>query len=57
MESVTLFNMIGQAVATWDVKDQSQQNILLPIKNLSSGTYIAKVKTDKGDTSRKIVFN
>ena len=57
IESVTLFNMIGQAVATWDVKDQSQQNILLPIKNLSSGTYIAKVKTDKGDTSRKIVFN
>jgi hypothetical protein len=57
VESVTLFNMIGQAVETWDVKDQSQQNILLPIKNLSSGTYIAKVKTDQGDTSRKIIVN
>jgi hypothetical protein len=29
----------------------------VPISGISSGTYIVKVKTDKGDTSRKIVFN
>ena len=57
VETVTLYNMIGQTVSTWKVNDQNQQNIVFPIKNLSSGTYIAKVKTDKGDTSRKIVFN
>ena len=57
VEKVTLFNLLGQLVATFDVKDQNQQNIQLPIKDLSSGTYIVKVKTDKGETSRKIVFN
>jgi len=57
VEKVSLFNMLGQIVTTFDVKDQNQQNIQLPIKDLSSGTYIVKVKTDKGETTRKIVFN
>jgi hypothetical protein len=57
VEKVLLFNMLGQLVTTFDVKDQNQENIQLPIKNLSSGTYIVKVKTDKGETTRKIVFN
>lgn len=57
VEKVTLFNLLGQSVGTFDVKDQNQQNIQLPIKDLSSGTYIVKVKTDKGETTRKIVFN
>jgi hypothetical protein len=57
VESVSLFNMLGQAITTWDVKDQNQQNIELPIKGLSTGTYIVKVKTTKGETSRKIIVN
>ena len=57
VEQVMLYNMLGQEVANFNVKEQDQQNILLPIKELSTGTYIVKVKTDKGDTERKIVFN
>ncbi|WP_395052633.1 choice-of-anchor D domain-containing protein [Flavobacterium sp.] len=57
VETATLFNILGQSVASWNVKDQSQQNILLPIKNLTSGTYIVKVKTEKGFTSRKVIIN
>jgi len=57
VEQVLLHNLLGQLVSTLDVENQNQQNILLPISGLSSGTYIVKVKTDKGDTSRKIVFN
>ena len=57
VEKVLLYNMLGQEVAAFDVKEQNQQNILLPIRALSTGTYIVKVKTDKGDTERKIVFN
>lgn len=57
VELVTLYNMLGQQVGVWEVNDQSQQDIQVPIKNLSTGTYIVKVKTDKGDTSRKIIFN
>ena len=57
VEKVSLYNMLGQMVTIFDIKDQNQQNILLPIKDLTTGTYIVKVKTDKGDTTKKIVFN
>ena len=56
VQSVSLFNMLGQSIASYDVKEQSQNNISLPIKTISAGTYIVKIKTDKGDTSRKIVI-
>jgi hypothetical protein len=56
VESVALFNLLGQAVGTWDVENQNQQDIQLPITKLSTGTYIVKVITDKGDTSRKIII-
>lgn len=57
IEKVILFNMLGQSIVTFDVKDQNQQNIELPIKELSSGTYIVKIKTDNGDITKKIIFN
>jgi trimeric autotransporter adhesin len=57
VEKVELYNMLGQAIGTWTVKDQAQNNIQLPIKNISTATYIVKIKTTKGDTSRKIIIN
>ena len=57
VEKVLLFNLLGQEVSNWKVADQDQQNIQLQIKNLSTGTYIVKIKTDKGETSKKIIIN
>ena len=57
VEKVTLFNLLGQSISNWDVANEDQQNIQLPIQNLSSGTYIAKLKTDKGERSKKIILN
>ena len=57
VESVALYNMLGQSVGTWDAKNLDQLNIELPVKTLSTGTYIVKIKTDKGETSRKIIIN
>jgi hypothetical protein len=57
VEKVEVYNLLGQLVGSWNVIDQNQQNIQLPIKNYSTGTYIVKIKTTKGDTSRKIIFN
>lgn len=57
VEKVALFNMLGQIVATFDVKNQNQSNIQLPIKDCRSGTYIVKVKTDKEEITRKIIIN
>ena len=48
---------IGQSISNWNVADEDQQNIQLPIQNLSAGTYIVKVITDKGESSKKIILN
>jgi hypothetical protein len=53
-EKVTLFNMLGQSISTWKIENQDQQNIRIPIKNISSGIYIVKIKTSKGENSKKI---
>ncbi|SHF89224.1 Por secretion system C-terminal sorting domain-containing protein [Flavobacterium fluvii] len=56
INSVSLFSMTGQNIAVWDVKDSEQTNIQIPIKNISSGIYIVKVKTTDGESSKKIVI-
>ncbi|KIA85151.1 hypothetical protein OA85_12140 [Flavobacterium sp. AED] len=55
VKKVTLFNIIGQSISTWEIKNQDQKNIQLPIKKISSGVYIAKIQTTKGDFSNKII--
>ncbi len=56
VEKVQLYNVLGQQVSVWNVENQNQENIQLPIKNLSSGTYIANIKTTKGSISKKIII-
>jgi hypothetical protein len=56
VEKVTLFNILGQSVANWSVENQEQQNIQLPIKKMSSGIYVAKIKTSNGEISKKIII-
>jgi hypothetical protein len=56
LQKVTLYNMHGQSIAIWEIEDQLQQNIQLPIKNLSSGVYIARIQTSNGDFSKKIII-
>lgn len=55
VNSVNLYNMLGQSIAKWNVENSQQTNIQIPIKNLSSGVYIAKVKTTNGHLSKKII--
>ena len=57
IETVGLFNILGQQVGNYDLKNQTQTNIVLPLKQLATGTYIVKMNTDKGATSRKIIIN
>lgn len=56
VQKVTLYNMNGQSIATWEIENQNEQNIQLPILNLSSGIYIAKVQTSQGGFSKKIII-
>lgn len=57
INSVSLFNTTGQNIAVWDIKDLEQTNIELPIKNISSGVYIVKIKTTTGESTKKIIVN
>jgi hypothetical protein len=57
VNSVTLFSMTGQNIENWNVNDGEQSNIEIPIKNINSGVYIVKVKTSKGESSKKIIVN
>jgi LEA14-like dessication related protein len=47
--------MTGQNIENWNVDDGDQTNVQIPIKNISSGIYIVKVKTSKGESSKKII--
>ena len=53
---VTLYNITGQKIANWDVKGREQSSIQIPIKNLPAEIYIVKIKTTKGDFSKKIII-
>ena len=57
IKSVSLYNLLGQQVITWDIKNQNQTVMHLPINGLSTGGYIVKIITDKGDISKKILIN
>jgi hypothetical protein len=57
VNSVALFNIGGKNIEKWDLKDSGQTNIQIPIKNIPSGIYIVKVKTTKGESSKKIIVN
>ncbi|MFI0491058.1 LamG-like jellyroll fold domain-containing protein [Flavobacterium sp.] len=56
VEKVELFNILGQSIASWKTENLDQQNIQIPIKSISSGIYIAKVKTTNGELSKKIII-
>jgi len=55
VDKVTLYNILGQSISTWKIENQEQQNIQIPTKNISSGVYIAKLKTSEGEISKKVV--
>jgi hypothetical protein len=55
VSSISLFNILGQFISKWEINNEEQTNIQIPIQNLSPGTYIAKIKTTKGDLSQKII--
>lgn len=53
--AVSLFNIQGKLMSKWNVTDKEQTNIKIPIQNIASGVYIVKMKTSKGNISKKII--
>ncbi|UUC45549.1 LamG-like jellyroll fold domain-containing protein [Flavobacterium cerinum] len=54
--SVSLYNVLGQQLNSWRTATMEQQEIVLPVNNVSTGTYIVKVDTNKGSISKKIII-
>ena len=57
VQSVELYNILGQAIRSWNVENTDQQKIQIPVNNVSAGTYIVKVHTTKGDLNTKIIID
>lgn len=55
IEEVTLYSLIGQAVANWKV-NSNDSKIELSVPQLSAGTYIVRTKTNEGVSSKKILI-
>lgn len=56
IEKVMLYNITGQLLGTWKTDNMDQQEILLPVRNVSTGTYIIKADTNKGSLSQKTII-
>jgi len=54
VKKVYLYNLLGQLIAHWDVENKI--NIQIPVRNVSQGTYMVKVKTSNRDVSTKIII-
>jgi hypothetical protein len=56
IKSVSVFNLLGQEIISKNTDNQHQNLIQLSAQNLSIGTYIVKVNSEKGSTSKKILI-
>ena len=56
ISTVSLFNILGQFITKWEISNLDQNNIEIPILNISSGIYITKITTTDGDFSTKIII-
>ena len=54
--AVSLFNMQGKLMSTWDVSEKEQTSIKIPMQNKISGVYIVTLKTSKGNINKKIII-
>ncbi|ESU22914.1 hypothetical protein FEDK69T_16930 [Flavobacterium enshiense DK69] len=56
VESVQLFNILGQSIEKWNVADEEQRNIKIPVEHIRSGTYIVRLKASNGLLSKKVII-
>ena len=56
IESVSLYDIQGKLISNWEITDKEQTNIKIQVQNETSGVYIVKLKTTKGNISKKIII-
>ncbi|MEO9570721.1 MAG: MBG domain-containing protein [Polaribacter sp.] len=56
VSNVELFSILGQKINTWNYKENYDNNLKLKINQISKSIYICKIKTNKGEISKKIII-
>jgi hypothetical protein len=57
VESVMLYNLLGQSISTWDVSNENQSALIkVLVRDLSAGTYVVRLKTSEGIIAKKIII-
>ena len=57
VESVILYNLLGQSISTWDVSKENQSALIkVLVRDLSAGTYVVRLKTSEGIIAKKIII-
>lgn len=57
ISEVYLFDILGQLLGQWEVKETDQSNLEYQLLNLSDGTHIVKLTTNHGDVTSKVIIN
>ncbi|WP_190246172.1 immunoglobulin-like domain-containing protein [Gelidibacter gilvus] len=58
IEGIDLISVLGQKVKSWELEGQLEQRIIrVPVKGVSSGNYVLKIRTSTGVFSKKIIVN
>ncbi|WP_158839074.1 PA14 domain-containing protein [Polaribacter sp. L3A8] len=55
INTVTLFDILGKKVILWNIKEQKETYQLNIKKQIPTGIYIVKIKTDKGTINKKVL--
>ena len=56
VSNVVLYNTLGQQIRSWNLESSDSNILVLPVDGIASGTYIAKIQSTTGSTSKKIMI-
>ena len=59
INSIEIFNLMGQQILELKKEDflySSGTEIRIPVKDIAEGTYVVKVKSDKGTLNKKVII-
>ncbi|MGK4567299.1 T9SS type A sorting domain-containing protein [Flavobacterium sp. 3HN19-14] len=56
-KTVNLYSITGQQVGVWNIENQNQSAIAVPVTGFSKGVYIVNVNTTSGIITKKIIIN
>ena len=51
-----MFDILGKKVSVWEIKEQKDTYQLKIKMQIPTGIYIVKMKTNKGETNKKVVI-